>query len=125
MRPLDIGELTPLHRRVRRRARVASWAAVPLFLLLGVGWFLFRIVNCQSGLVSPFQHRVCEEAYLVPVAAFGLAMVVAAGRALGLGELGGGVVRSARVLGEPIGFGEQEGRARRVIRHVTHGPHGY
>ncbi|HXZ01421.1 MAG TPA: hypothetical protein VEI03_15610 [Stellaceae bacterium] len=57
----------PLHyRRIRRRARLVSWAAVPLlYLALGV-WWLFTVAACVGGSPGPRVTPLCRNFHWLP-----------------------------------------------------------
>lgn len=54
------------HRRIRRRARLISWTAVPLlFAALGL-WWLFTIPACVGGSPGPTVLPLCRNFHVLP-----------------------------------------------------------
>lgn len=100
--------------RIRRRARMVSWAFAPLVLAGIAVWFLFNAVVCMGGNAGPWMLRLCSEFNLLPdvLGLFATSALLWLGLAL-------------RDFGRMTGGDTEMAHRTFLIRHAANARHAY
>jgi hypothetical protein len=111
---MDDDRRAPEHHRVRMKARLLSWIAVPLLVLAAAFWLLFNAAVCAGGSALPWELVLCRYTHVVPDVAAILVLVSAVW-----------FVHALSTFGLALLPEEQTGRRRSPRRYARHCRHGY